>query len=108
LLFNLIDIIRTFSQTGFQVELRRRRTPILLQVKILDRRNHILFILSLFKPDNKELLFWKVYLPTGLFVVVSWISFIVPPEVVPGTKSKSIYYFLQGKHSAAIIAIDCL
>ena len=26
----------------------------------------------------------QVYLTTGLFVIVSWISFIVPPEVVPG------------------------
>ena len=26
----------------------------------------------------------KVYLTTGLFIIVSWISFIVPPEVVPG------------------------
>ena len=40
-----------------KVELVRRRTPVLLQV----------------------------YLTTGLFVIVSWISFIVPPEVVPGT-----------------------
>lgn len=39
-----------------QINLIRRRTPVLLQV----------------------------YLPSGLFVVVSWISFIVPPEVVPG------------------------
>ena len=39
-----------------KVELVRRRTPVLLQV----------------------------YLTTGLFVIVSWISFIVPPEVVPG------------------------
>ena len=37
----------------------RRRTPVLLQV----------------------------YLPSGLFVIVSWISFIVPPEVVPGKVS---------------------
>ena len=28
----------------------------------------------------------QVYLTTGLFVIVSWISFIVPPEVVPGRK----------------------
>ena len=42
-----------------KVELVRRRTPVLLQV----------------------------YLTTGLFVIVSWISFIVPPEVVPGEKS---------------------
>ena len=24
------------------------------------------------------------YLPSGLFVVVSWISFLVPAEVLPG------------------------
>ena len=39
-----------------QINLKRRRTPVLLQT----------------------------YLPSGLFVVVSWISFIVPPEIVPG------------------------
>ena len=47
-----------------KVELVRRRTPVLLQV----------------------------YLTTGLFVIVSWISFIVPPEVVPGTNKT----FLNG------------
>ena len=26
------------------------------------------------------------YLPSGLFVVVSWISFLVPAEVLPGKK----------------------
>ena len=25
------------------------------------------------------------YLPSGLFVVVSWISFLIPPDIVPGT-----------------------
>ena len=29
------------------------------------------------------------YLPSGLFVVVSWISFLVPAEVLPGKKSES-------------------
>ena len=24
------------------------------------------------------------YLPSGMFVIVSWISFLVPPEIVPG------------------------
>jgi len=57
---------RTFSQTGFQVQLRRRRTPVLLQV----------------------------YLTTGLFVIVSWISFIVPPEVVPGRMALLVTLFL--------------
>ena len=24
------------------------------------------------------------YLPSGLFVVVSWTSFLIPPEIIPG------------------------
>ena len=60
---NLDNILtnRSDSPDGTaQVEMMRRRTPVLLQV----------------------------YLPSGLFVIVSWISFIVPPEVVPGKKSQ--------------------
>ena len=30
------------------------------------------------------------YLPSGLFVVVSWISFLVPPDVIPGKEVKKI------------------
>merc|ERR1719192_2804093 len=62
----IIHANRTFSQTGFLVELDRRRTPVLLQV----------------------------YLTTGLFVIVSWISFIVPPEVVPGRMALLVTLFL--------------
>jgi len=57
---------KSFSQTGFQVDMIRRRTPVLLQV----------------------------YLPSGLFVIVSWISFIVPPEVVPGRMALLVTLFL--------------
>jgi len=57
---------KSFSQTGFQVDMFRRRTPVLLQV----------------------------YLPSGLFVIVSWISFIVPPEVVPGRMALLVTLFL--------------
>jgi len=35
-------------------------------------------------PLTKVTLVLQVYLTTGLFIIVSWISFIVPPEVVPG------------------------
>ena len=47
-----------------QVDMIRRRTPVLLQV----------------------------YLPSGLFVIVSWISFIVPPEVVPGEWENNVLF----------------
>merc|ERR1719507_2528208 len=57
---------KSFSQTGFQVDMIRRRTPVLLQV----------------------------YLPSGLFVIVSWISFIVPPEIVPGRMALLVTLFL--------------
>ena len=26
------------------------------------------------------------YLPSGMFVIVSWISFLIPPDIVPGRK----------------------
>ena len=28
------------------------------------------------------------YLPSGLFVVVSWISFLVPADIIPGTQNR--------------------
>lgn len=34
------------------------------------------------------------YLPSGLFVVVSWISFVVPPDVIPGRMALLITLFL--------------
>ena len=34
------------------------------------------------------------YLPSGLFVVVSWVGFLIPPEVVPGRMAMLITLFL--------------
>ena len=34
------------------------------------------------------------YLPSGLFVVVSWVSFLIPPEVIPGRMALLITLFL--------------
>ena len=66
--------LRKIEKNKFQVEMKRRRTPVLLQV----------------------------YLPSGLFVIVSWISFIVPPEVVPGKKKTSnLSFFLEMEEKAA-------
>ena len=35
-----------------------------------------------------------LYIPLGLFVVVSWISFVVPPDVIPGRMALLITLFL--------------
>lgn len=34
------------------------------------------------------------YLPSGLFVVVSWVSFLIPPEVIPGRMALLVTLFL--------------
>ena len=34
------------------------------------------------------------YLPSGMFVVVSWISFLVPPDIVPGRMTLLVTVFL--------------
>ena len=31
------------------------------------------------------------YLPSGMFVIVSWISFLIPPDVVPGRSEDLLY-----------------
>ena len=36
------------------------------------------------------------YLPSGLFVVVSWTSFLIPPEIIPGRMALLV---TLGRHS---------
>lgn len=36
----------------------------------------------------------QVYLPSGMFVVVSWVSFLIKPEVVPGRMALLVTLFL--------------
>ena len=41
-----------------------------------------------------EILLYQVYCPCILFVTVSWISFIINPQVVPGRMSLLVILFL--------------
>ena len=34
------------------------------------------------------------YIPSGMFVIVSWVSFLIPPENVPGRMALLITVFL--------------
>ena len=60
------------------------------------------FIFSLFLFIILSCLFFSLisrylyiyYLPSGLFVVVSWVSFVIPPEVVPGRMALLVTLFL--------------
>ena len=37
------------------------------------------------------------YLPSGMFVIVSWISFLVPPDIVPGDETNNQNTYLSTK-----------
>ena len=43
---------------------------------------------------NSQKYLYIYYLPSGLFVVVSWVGFLIPPEVVPGRMAMLITLFL--------------
>lgn len=58
--------VSNYSVTGFEMKLSR----------------HVLKYLYIY------------YLPSGLFVVVSWVGFLIPPEVVPGRMAMLITLFL--------------
>ena len=46
-------------------------------------------------PCNTQFKYVYVYyLPSGLFVITSWASFLIPPEVVPGRMAMLITLFL--------------
>ncbi len=51
-----------------------------------------------FRPTASHLLIilsWsQVYLPSCMFVVVSWVSFMIKPEVVPGRMALLVTLFL--------------
>ena len=56
----------------------------------------IFFISSFFLSKNlqRHVMSYIItyYLPSGLFVVVSWISFLIPPDIVPGKKFLALIY----------------
>merc|ERR1719312_2493380 len=55
-----------YSAAGFQVKLQRKQMQFVVQV----------------------------YLPSAMFVIVSWVSFLVKPEVVPGRMAMLVTLFL--------------
>ena len=57
----------TWATCGFKIDLRRKKSQIFIQV----------------------------YLTSGLLVVIAWVSFIIPPEVVPGRMGLLVTVFLM-------------
>lgn len=65
--FHTVDIPSgIYSACGFQVKLQRKQMQFVVQV----------------------------YLPSAMFVIVSWVSFLVKPEVVPGRMAMLVTLFL--------------
>ena len=44
--------------------------------------------------ESKPYLRFTYYLPSTLFVITSWVSFLIPPEVVPGRMALLVTLFL--------------
>ena len=63
---NYVAITGNFSVAGFELTLRRKVSHYII----------------------------TCYLPSGMFVIVSWISFLVPPESVPGRMTILVTVFL--------------
>ena len=55
--------------------------------------------------DHKRLVF-QVYLPSAMFVIVSWVSFLVKPEVVPGRQVNIPHITLQQCSVTLLLLID--
>ena len=53
---NYVALTGNYSVAGFEMRLRRKVSHYII----------------------------TCYLPSGMFVMVSWISFLIPPDVVPG------------------------
>ena len=65
-LFNNTYLTGNYSVTGFELTLRRKMSHYII----------------------------TYYFPAGMFVIVSWISFLVPPESVPGRMTILVTVFL--------------
>jgi len=63
---NYVAITGNYSVAGFELTLRRKVSHYII----------------------------TCYLPSGMFVIVSWISFLIPPDIVPGRMTLLITVFL--------------
>jgi hypothetical protein len=61
---NYVAITGNFSVAGFKLTLKRKVSHYII----------------------------TCYLPSGMFVIVSWISFLIPPDIVPGRSLKRNNY----------------
>ncbi len=102
-----LDMTRMiFAETTFNYDETSRNTILDYHVDIdkLREKDRILEYgeLGNFSITGIEIMFTRhklkyfvvYYLPSGLFVVVSWASFLIPPEVVPGRMAMLITLFL--------------
>ena len=102
-----LDMTRMmFAEAKVQYKEETRNTILdyIVQIQNLNERDRILPYgdLGNFSITGIEMKFTRhklkylyvYYLPSGLFVVVSWASFLIPPEVVPGRMAMLITLFL--------------
>ena len=102
-----LDITRMkFDETKISYDERKRNTILdyTLEIGQLSEKDRILIYGAMgnYSITGIEITFTRhklkylyvYYLPSGLFVVVSWASFLIPPEIVPGRMAMLITLFL--------------
>ena len=83
LYISVLHLLLIYSVAGFEMKLSRHISHYLITYYLPSGGNKMFFFLLEFQ---RKLLSFS----SGLFVVVSWISFVVPPEVIPGRMVKKI------------------
>ena len=75
----------TYAACGFQVRVQRKQMQFVVQVS---GQQDSYCVSAQCSVDL------QVYLPSCMFVIVSWVSFLVKPEVVPGRMAMLVTLFL--------------
>ena len=81
-------------QRSLQYSIKISSLPIKYRRYTFDSKSYAVCGINIYLRRTRKQTFFQVYLTSILFVVVSWVSFIIRPEVVPGRMGLLVMIFL--------------
>jgi hypothetical protein len=81
-------------QRSLQYSIKIGSLPIKDRRYFFDSKSYAVCGINIYLRRTRKQTFFQVYLTSILFVVVSWVSFIIRPEVVPGRMGLLVMIFL--------------
>ena len=81
-------------QRSLQYYLTVEPLPEEYRIFVYEEKRYAVCGVHLLLDRTREQIFFQVYLTSTMFVVVSWVSFIIKPEVVPGRMGVLVTIFL--------------